>query len=55
MLLLQIALTYLPFMQNWFYTAALSPLEWGIAVAAGVMILAITECDKLLRIKNKAK
>ncbi|MCD1023310.1 HAD-IC family P-type ATPase [Enterococcus sp. SMC-9] len=55
MLLLQIALTYLPFMQNWFYTAALSPLEWGIAVAAGVMILAITECDKLLRIKNKTK
>ncbi|WHA08130.1 HAD-IC family P-type ATPase [Enterococcus montenegrensis] len=55
MLLLQIALTYLPFMQNWFYTAALSPLEWGIAVAAGVVILAITECDKLLRIKNKAK
>lgn len=55
MLLLQIALTYLPFMQNWFYTAALSPLEWGIAVATGVMILAITECDKLLRIKNKAK
>ena len=55
MLLLQIALTYLPFMQNWFYTAALSSLEWGIAVAAGVMILAITECDKLLRIKNKAK
>lgn len=52
MLLLQLMLTYLPIMQTWFYTGALSPLEWGIALTAGVIILAITECDKLIRLKR---
>lgn len=51
MLLLQVGLTYLPFMQSWFYTGGLSLLEWLVALIAGILILAITECDKLIRLK----
>ncbi|MFD1486005.1 HAD-IC family P-type ATPase [Lacticaseibacillus baoqingensis] len=50
MMLLQFALTYVPFMQDIFKTAAMSWREWGIAIAAGFITLFVTECDKLIRI-----
>ncbi|WP_407892743.1 HAD-IC family P-type ATPase [Lacticaseibacillus sp. N501-2] len=50
MMVLQLGLTYLPFMQSVMRTAAMSWREWGIAVAAGFITLIVTECDKLIRI-----
>lgn len=50
MLLLQLILTYVPFMQNYFQTTGLSLLEWGIAVVCGMIVLLITEGDKLIRL-----
>ncbi|WP_461214707.1 HAD-IC family P-type ATPase [Lacticaseibacillus sp. GG6-2] len=49
MMLLQLGLTYLPFMQSIFVTAAMSWREWGIAIAAGFITLIVTEIDKLIR------
>jgi calcium-translocating P-type ATPase len=50
MMVLQLGLTYLPFMQNVMRTAGMSWREWGIAIAAGFITLAVTEIDKLIRI-----
>ena len=49
MMVLQLALTYLPFMQSIFVTAGMSWREWGIATAAGFITLIVTEIDKLIR------
>lgn len=53
MLILQLLLTYVPFMQQAFHTANMSWTAWGIAVASGVIILVITEIDKMIRLKRK--
>jgi magnesium-transporting ATPase (P-type) len=45
---LQLAFTYLPFMQWMFGTAALSPLDLVVATAAGVLLMLILELEKLL-------
>jgi magnesium-transporting ATPase (P-type) len=50
MILLQLALTYVPFMQDIFVTAGMSWREWGIAIAAGFITLVVTEIDKLIRL-----
>ncbi|WP_179393766.1 HAD-IC family P-type ATPase [Lacticaseibacillus absianus] len=49
MMVLQLALTYVPFMQGVFVTAGMSLREWGIAVAVGFITLLVTEADKLIR------
>nr|WP_234032623.1 HAD-IC family P-type ATPase [Companilactobacillus bobalius] len=51
MLLLQLFLTYTPFMQEIFSTGPITSLEWGLAVAAGAIVLVVTEIDKMIRIK----
>ncbi|GEK89446.1 ATPase, P-type (transporting), HAD superfamily, subfamily IC [Alkalibacterium putridalgicola] len=51
MLVLQLILTYVPFMQRYFYTAGLDPLEWMIAIGVGLIVLIVTEADKLIRLK----
>jgi len=51
MLALQCFLTYVPFMQDIFQTAPMSWREWGLAVAAGSIILIVTEIDKIIRIR----
>lgn len=51
MLALQCFLTYVPFMQGIFQTASMSWREWGLAVAAGSIILIVTEIDKIIRIR----
>lgn len=48
---LQLLLTYVPFMQRYFYTEGLSMLEWGIAIAVGFIVLLITEIHKFIRLK----
>ena len=50
MMVLQLSFTYIPFMQGVFRTAGMSWLEWGIAIGAGVITLAVTECDKMIRL-----
>lgn len=53
MVLLQILLTYVPFMQQAFHTAPMSMLEWGITIFAGLLILVVTEIDKWIRMKRQ--
>lgn len=57
MIILQLILTYVPFMQQTFYTEPLTLLEWGVSIGAGFLILLITEFDKIIRLiwaKRKA-
>ncbi|SFC57223.1 potassium and/or sodium efflux P-type ATPase [Alkalibacterium subtropicum] len=51
MLVLQLILTYVPFMQRYFYTEGLDVLEWLIAIGVGIIVLIVTEADKLIRLK----
>nr|WP_057002963.1 HAD-IC family P-type ATPase [Agrilactobacillus composti] len=53
MLGLQLILNYVPFMQGIFHTEPLTWLEWGIAVAVGILILVITEFDKVIRLAHR--
>lgn len=56
MILLQLILTYVPFMQVLFYTEPLNLLEWGLSVVAGIIVLFVTELDKGIRyLINKNK
>lgn len=52
MIILQLIFTYVPFMQSVFYTEDMSLLAWGISIASGVIILVITEIDKLIRLSK---
>ncbi|MFC6322532.1 HAD-IC family P-type ATPase [Companilactobacillus baiquanensis] len=49
MLLLQVILTYVPFMQGIFYTGSLGMMEWGLAIVGGFIVLIIAEFDKYIR------
>ena len=51
MIVLQLILTYVPFMQSLFHTSEMPIILWGISIASGIVILIITEIDKLLRLK----
>lgn len=51
MMVLQLILTYVPFMQGIFYTGSIGLYEWGLAIAAGAIVLIVTEFDKLIRLK----
>lgn len=53
MIVLQLLLTYVPFLQIAFYTDDLSLLEWLISIFSGVIILVITEIDKKIRTYRK--
>ena len=55
MLLLQVILTYVPFMQGAFHTEELTMLEWGITVLAGISVLLIAEVDKMILIHKKKR
>lgn len=50
MILLQLVLTYTPFMHTAFHTASIPWAGWVIAIGAGVFILIITELDKYLHL-----
>ena len=54
MLLLQLILTYVPFMQEVFYTEPLTLNEWLAAILCGMFVLVITEIDKFIRLKKQA-
>ncbi|MCL0312557.1 HAD-IC family P-type ATPase [Apilactobacillus sp. TMW 2.2459] len=53
MILLQLALTYIPFMQGAFYTTGIGFMGWSIAIVAGVIVLALAEVDKFISKKLK--
>lgn len=49
MIFLQLILTYVPFMQVLFSTEPLNLIEWGLSIAAGIIVLLIAELDKGIR------
>lgn len=57
MLVLQVILTYVPFMQAAFHTEGLTPVEWGVTILAGLCVLLVAEFDKGIRIwrQNQSK
>ncbi len=55
MIVLQLILTYVPFMQTVFYTGDLSLLGWSISIVSGIAILIITEIDKYIRLGRQKK
>lgn len=50
MIILQLLLTYVPFMQTAFYTVGLSMTEWIISIICGMIILFVAELDKIIRL-----
>ncbi|WP_267201245.1 HAD-IC family P-type ATPase [Limosilactobacillus kribbianus] len=46
MIFFQLALTYLPFMQETFHVTAISPLEWLAVIGISALIMLCTEFDK---------
>lgn len=48
MIVLQLILTYVPFMQNIFSTSALNLSQWGVAILGGFIVLIVAEIDKWL-------
>ena len=49
MLVLQLAFTYLPFMQSAFGTTTVGPAAWLVPLLIGVIVFAAVEVDKLIR------
>lgn len=53
MIILQLILTYIPFMQRAFYTVGLSTTEWIVSIVCGMVILLVAELDKGIRLLIK--
>ncbi|MFD1418934.1 HAD-IC family P-type ATPase [Companilactobacillus keshanensis] len=51
MIILQLILTYVPFMQGVFYTGNIGLKEWGFAIVGGFIVLLVAEIDKMIRMK----
>ena len=51
MILLQMGLTYLPFMQEAFSTTGMQLGEWILTIVCGFSVLAVTELDKYLKLR----
>jgi len=54
MLILQLILTYVPFMQSIFSTQGLGPIHWLIAIVGGFIVLVIAEIDKFITRKIRS-
>jgi Cation transport ATPase len=50
MLILQLILTYVPFMQGIFYTGSIGLEEWIFAIIGGSIVLIVSEIDKIIRL-----
>lgn len=55
MIILQLLLTYVPFMQGAFSTESISMVGGLIAIGAGIIVLLVTELDKYIRTKNSTR
>ncbi|GAA6237116.1 HAD-IC family P-type ATPase [Apilactobacillus micheneri] len=53
MIVLQLILTYVPFMQSYFYTANISLLDWLIIIVSGAVTLIVAEIGKMIRMRLK--
>lgn len=53
LLVLQAGITYLPFMQSIFSTAGLSAPLWLLPIVAGIVVLIVTELDKLFDLRHR--
>ncbi|MFC6322872.1 HAD-IC family P-type ATPase [Companilactobacillus baiquanensis] len=51
MIVLQLILTYVPFMQGIFYTGNIGLKEWGFAIIGGFIVLIVAEIDKMIRMR----
>ncbi|KRK48789.1 HAD-IC family P-type ATPase [Secundilactobacillus kimchicus] len=51
LMVLQLGLTYLPFMQTIFKTAPMTWQQWAISAACGLVVLVVAEVDKMIRIQ----
>jgi magnesium-transporting ATPase (P-type) len=49
LLVLQAGFVYLPFMQELFHTASLSPAQWALAALAGAIVLPVVGLEKRIR------
>lgn len=54
MVVLQLLLTYVPFMQNVFSTSGLDFMQWGIAIVGGFIVLVVAEIDKWIMKKVRS-
>lgn len=52
MILFQLILTYVPFMQTAFKVTAISPMEWLIIVIFSCLIMFVSEGDKIIRLRK---
>ena len=52
MILFQLILTYVPFMQTAFKVTAISPLEWLVVVIFSCLIMFVSEGDKFIRLRK---
>ncbi|MER2132872.1 MAG: HAD-IC family P-type ATPase [Carnobacterium inhibens] len=50
MLVLQLILTYVPFMQGAFHTSAMTSKEWGLSLLCGITVLIVVEINKYIRL-----
>lgn len=50
MLVLQLILTYVPFMQEAFHTSAMTSKEWGLSLLCGITVLIVVEFNKFIRL-----
>lgn len=55
MMVLQMLLTYVPFMQSVFHTTAIGGTEWLIAVVGGIIVFLVAELDKWIRNTRRKK
>lgn len=53
LLVLQAGITYLPFMQSIFSTAGLSAPLWLLPIVAGIVVLIVTELDRLFDFRHR--
>ena len=52
LIVFQLILTYVPFMQTAFHVSGISPLEWLAVVIISALIMLCTEFDKLIRFQR---
>ncbi|MER2175810.1 MAG: HAD-IC family P-type ATPase, partial [Carnobacterium sp.] len=50
MLVLQLILTYVPFMQGAFHTSAMTSKEWVLSFLCGITVLIVVEINKFIRL-----
>ena len=53
LILFQLILTYVPFMQAAFHVSGISPLEWLAVIIISALIMLCTELDKLIRFQRQ--